>query len=156
MPPTPRVQPVVTVVDEEVPVEVVVVTESRLAIVNPLEVEVNLPFQKLGVKLLSDRQERDDSKTMFVKNLPFKATEDSIWELFGDNVKSVRLPTDRETGRVKGFGYVEFNSIESLDAAVGESWELEGRQLTVDKAGNKPSGMSRETLFALFLLIISN
>ena len=77
---------------------------------------------------------------MFVKNLPFRATEDSIWELFGDNVKSVRLPTDRETGKVKGFGYVEFNSIESLDAAVGESWELDGRQLTVDKAGNKPSG----------------
>ena len=141
MPPTPRVQPVVTVADEAVAVEVVVVTESRLAIVNPLEVEVNLHFYKLGVKLLSDRQERDDSKTMFVKNLPFKATEDSIWELFGDNVKSVRLPTDRETGRVKGFGYVEFNSIESLDAAVGESWELEGRQLTVDKAGNKPSGI---------------
>ena len=78
---------------------------------------------------------------MFVKNLPFKATEDSIWELFGDNVKSVRLPTDRETGRVKGFGYVEFNSVESLDAAVGESWEMDGRSLTVDKAGNKPSGM---------------
>ena len=44
MPPTPRVQLVVTVADEAVAVEVVVVTESRLAIVNPLEVEVNLPF----------------------------------------------------------------------------------------------------------------
>ena len=78
--------------------------------------------------------------TMFVKNLPFRATEDSIWGLFGDDVKNVRLPTDRETGRVKGFGYVEFNSVSSLEAAVGKSWELEGRELTVDKAGNKPSG----------------
>ena len=80
--------------------------------------------------------------TMFVKNLPFRATEDSIYSLFGDGVKSVRLPTDRETGRVKGFGYVEFSSAGSLDAAVGKSWELEGRELHVDKAGNKPSGMS--------------
>ena len=78
--------------------------------------------------------------TMFVKNLPFAATEDSIYELFGDGVKSVRLPTDRETGRVKGFGYVEFNSVESLESAVKETWELDGRSLTVDKAGNKPSG----------------
>ena len=77
---------------------------------------------------------------MFVKNLPFRATEDSIWGLFGDDVKNVRLPTDRETGRVKGFGYVEFNSVGSLEAAVGKCWELEGRELTVDKAGNKPSG----------------
>ena len=34
-----------------------------------------------------ERRERDDSSTMFVKNLPFAATEDSISELFGDSVK---------------------------------------------------------------------
>ena len=53
----------------------------------------------------------------------------------------MRLPTDRETGRVKGFGYVEFDSVASLESAIEAGpYELEGRNLTVDKAGNKPSG----------------
>merc|ERR1712131_548304 len=53
-----------------------------------------------------ERQERDDSATMFVKNIPFSADQDSLGALF-ENVKSFRLPTDRDTGRMKGFGYIE-------------------------------------------------
>ena len=73
-----------------------------------------------------DSRKYDDSMTLFVLNLPNKATGDSVLELFGDNAKSVRILTDR-------YGLVVFNSIESLDAAIGESWELNGRQLTVTK-----------------------
>merc|ERR1712131_79788 len=58
---------------------------------------------------VGERQERDDSATMFVKNIPFSADQDSLGALF-ENVKSVRLPTDRDTGRMKGFGYIEFDS----------------------------------------------
>ena len=88
-----------------------------------------------------ERQERDDSCTMFVKNFPWSANEDSIAELFGDCVKSVRLPTDRDTGKMKGFGYIEFDSVGSLDSAISAGpYEMEGRSLHVDKAGNKPSG----------------
>ena len=49
--------------------------------------------------------------------------------------------TDRDTGRMKGYGYVEFYSTDSLQTAVsGGSYELDGRDLTVDKAGGRPSG----------------
>ena len=55
--------------------------------------------------------------------------------------KKVPSPIYLETGRVKGFGYVEFDSVGSLDSALGAGpYELGGRSLTVDKAGNKPSG----------------
>ena len=85
-------------------------------------------------------QERDDSATMFVKNIPFSADQDSLGALF-ENVKSVRLPTDRDTGRMKGFGYIEFDSTASLDAAIAAGpYNMDGRDLTVDKAGNRPSG----------------
>ena len=50
------------------------------------------------------------SAVLFVGNLSFDANEDSLWEHFADygDVKSVRAPTDRESGRPKGFAYVEF------------------------------------------------
>ena len=77
---------------------------------------------------------------MFVKNIPFSADQDSLGALF-ENVKSVRLPTDRDTGRMKGFGYIEFDSTASLDAAIAAGpYNMDGRDLTVDKAGNRPSG----------------
>ena len=66
--------------------------------------------------------------TMVVENLPYKATGDSILELFGNNAKSVQIATNR-------FGFVNFNSNESRDAAIDKSWELDGCQLRVDKTG---------------------
>ena len=73
--------------------------------------------------------------TMFVANVPFKATEDSISKLFGDDVKSVQLKGKRK-GINKAYGFVEFNSIESRDAAVGKSWEFDGHKLKVNKPPN--------------------
>lgn len=76
------------------------------------------------------------SQTLFVGNLSFDATEDVVWEFFGEHapVKSVRLPTDRETGRPKGFGYVEFESLDgattAFEAASGA--EIAGRMIRLD------------------------
>ena len=73
---------------------------------------------------------------MFVGNLPHKATKYSISKLFGHKVKSVRLIDKQKTKTV--YGFVDFNSIKSLDAAIGKSWELNGCQLTVEKAAKLP------------------
>jgi nucleolin len=75
------------------------------------------------------------SATLFVGNLSFGVTEDTVWTFFNEwGVKSVRLPTDRETGRPKGFGYVEFEDIEgakkAFEGAAGA--EIEGRAIRLD------------------------
>jgi RNA recognition motif-containing protein len=53
------------------------------------------------------------SATLFVGNLSFTSTEDSLYEAFADyNPQRVRIITDRDTGKMKGFGYLEFGSVE--------------------------------------------
>ncbi|KAL1747804.1 hypothetical protein HDZ31DRAFT_4508, partial [Schizophyllum fasciatum] len=77
----------------------------------------------------------EPSSTLFVGNLPWSATEDSVWGLFGDyGVKNVRLPTEFETGRPKGFGYVEFEDIEGAKKAYTAltGAELDGRNIRLD------------------------
>lgn len=84
------------------------------------------------------------SQTLFVGNLPFSATEDQVWEIFGEygKVSSVRLPTDKEDGRPKGFGYVEFLSQEdaskACEAGRGAGLEIDGRQLRLDFSTPRP------------------
>lgn len=75
------------------------------------------------------------SSTLFVGNLSFDVTEDTVWSFFNDyGVKHVRLPTDRDTGRPKGFGYVEFDDVDgakkAFEAANGA--EIEGRSIRLD------------------------
>ena len=57
----------------------------------------------------------EPASVLFVGNLSFDSTEDGLWEVFGEygEVKSVRLPTNPETGNPRGFGYVEYVDIES-------------------------------------------
>lgn len=85
------------------------------------------------------------SQTLFVGNLPFSATEDQVWEIFGEfgKVSSVRLPTDKEDGRPKGFGYVEFLNQEDAQKACeagrgGQGLEIDGRQLRLDFSTPRP------------------
>jgi RNA recognition motif-containing protein len=88
-------------------------------------------------------RERIQMKKIYVGNLPFSATEDDVRELFGryGEVESVNLITDRETGRARGFGFVEMaeedatNAIRSLD---GET--MDGRQLKVNEARPRGEG----------------
>lgn len=75
------------------------------------------------------------SSTLFIGNLSFSVNEDMVWESFNDyGVKNVRLPTDRDTGKFKGFGYVEFEDIDgakkAFDAMKGQ--EIDGRTIRLD------------------------
>lgn len=77
-------------------------------------------------------------KKLYVGNLPFSASEGSLEELFGAHgtVESARIITDRDTGRSKGFGFVEMASDEEAETAVNKlnGYEYEGRALTVNEA----------------------
>ena len=77
------------------------------------------------------------AKTIYVGNLPFSATEDQVRETFAKhgNVLSVKLISDRETGRPRGFGFVEMEDAEA-DAAVAElnGKDFGGRTLRVNEA----------------------
>ena len=76
-------------------------------------------------------------KSIYVGNLPFTATEDEVRDMFSPygNVSSVKLVTDRETGRPRGFGFVEMDD-ESADAAIKalDGKELGGRSLRINEA----------------------
>ena len=77
------------------------------------------------------------SKRLFVGNLSYQTTESDITELFeqAGEVESASIITDRETGRSKGFAFVEMAN-ESADKAITQfnGTELNGRALTVNEA----------------------
>ncbi len=82
---------------------------------------------------------------LYVGNLPFSASTDQIRELFarnGRNVTDVHLVTDRETGRPRGFGFVEMGSSDEADSAIRElnGTDFGGRALTVNEARERQSG----------------
>jgi cold-inducible RNA-binding protein len=75
---------------------------------------------------------------LYVGNLPFSSTEDSIKELFSEagTVTSATIIVDRDTNRSKGFGFIEMSSAEEATAAI-ESFngkDLDGRDLKVSLA----------------------
>jgi len=76
------------------------------------------------------------SNVLFVGNLSWDTTEDNVWEIFKEHgaVDSVRLPTDRETGKPKGYGYVEYSTVESAQAAIEalSGQEINGRNIRLD------------------------
>ncbi len=76
------------------------------------------------------------STNIFVGNLPFSATEEEIRDLFSANgtVESVKLITELETGRLRWFGFVEMASGGSEAIAALHEKDLDGRNLTVNKA----------------------
>ncbi|NJO78249.1 MAG: RNA-binding protein [Cyanobacteria bacterium RM1_2_2] len=76
--------------------------------------------------------------SIYVGNLSYQVTESDVTEVFAEygSVKRVQLPTDRETGRMRGFGFVEMNTDaeeqSAIDALDGAEWM--GRDLKVNKA----------------------
>lgn len=76
--------------------------------------------------------------TIYVGNLSYRATEADLKTVFTDygEVKRVVLPTDRETGRVRGFAFVDMIEDSQEDAAITEldGAEWMGRKLRVNKA----------------------
>ncbi len=90
-------------------------------------------------------------KKLYVGNLPFSARENEVEDFFAQygNVQSVNLISDRDTGKPRGFGFIEVElenpetDIQSLDGT-----EFMGRNLRVNEAvergGGKPRGRRRE------------
>jgi cold-inducible RNA-binding protein len=83
---------------------------------------------------------------IYVGNLPFSATEQQVEELFAayGEVVSVALPTDRETGRPRGFGFVEMSNEDATKAiAALNGKDFGGRQLNVNEARPREAGAGR-------------
>jgi RNA recognition motif-containing protein len=85
---------------------------------------------------------------LYVGNLPFSADESAVRSLFEQNerkVEEVKLITDRETGRPRGFGFVEMGSSEDADKAIRDlnGHELDGRQLNVNEARERSNSGGR-------------
>lgn len=78
---------------------------------------------------------------MYVSNLSFHTVEDDLRKLFGQfgSVSSVKIITDRETGRSRGFAFVEMDAdTEAKEAMKGlNNKEIEGRALSVSEAREK-------------------
>jgi RNA recognition motif-containing protein len=80
---------------------------------------------------------------LYVGNLPFSATEDTVRALFAPygNVEKVALINDRETGRPRGFGFVEMSSADAQTAMQAlNGKDFGGRPLKVNEAQDKPRG----------------
>lgn len=77
------------------------------------------------------------SKSLYVGNVPWSTTEDGVRELFEQfgPVTSIRWITDRDTGRFRGFCFVEMNDADADKAIAGlNDKEMEGRTLRVNEA----------------------
>lgn len=78
------------------------------------------------------------SKKLFVGNLSFSVTDQILSELFAEcgAVESAKVIFDRDSGRSKGFGFVEFATPEEAQKAISKynGFEYEGRALTVNEA----------------------
>ncbi|MGA3185878.1 MAG: RNA-binding protein [Bryobacteraceae bacterium] len=80
-------------------------------------------------------------KNIFVGNLSFGVTEDAVRSLFEQygTVERVSIVTDRDTGRAKGFGFVEMTGDAEAERAISSlnGQELDGRNLTINEARPK-------------------
>jgi len=87
------------------------------------------------------------SDTLFVGNLPFSASEDALRDMFSEqgSILGIRLPTDPDSGRPKGFGYIQFSSIDEAKAAHGalNGQDLEGRSIRLDFSTPRPANGDR-------------
>ena len=88
------------------------------------------------------------SKTLYVGNVPWSTTEDAVRELFSQHgeVSNVRWITDRDTGRFRGFCFVDMEEA-GADAAIAalHDYELDGRKLRVNEAQERRSGGRRNS-----------
>jgi cold-inducible RNA-binding protein len=86
-------------------------------------------------------QKESEMKNIFVGNLSFGATEDSVRSMFEAHgtVDRVSIVTDRDTGQARGFGFVEMSDNASGDRAIAalNGAELDGRALNVNEARPK-------------------
>lgn len=79
---------------------------------------------------------------VYVSNIPWAAEKDEIAEFFGEGVVEVHLPMDRETGRPRGFAFIEFETDEQANAAIlnKNGARMGGRELRVSEAHERKDG----------------
>ncbi|MBI4666259.1 MAG: RNA-binding protein [Nitrospinae bacterium] len=77
-------------------------------------------------------------KKLYVGNLSYKTRDEELRTLFAEagGVVAVKILTDRETGRSRGFGFVEMESEEAAEAAIAkfDGYNMDGRRLKVDES----------------------
>lgn len=87
------------------------------------------------------------AKKIYVGNLPFATTDEELEGLFAEHGKviSAKVITDRETGRSRGFGFVEMEDAAAADEAIRafDGKEMGGRPLRVNEARERGSGPPR-------------
>jgi RNA recognition motif-containing protein len=81
------------------------------------------------------------AKRIYVGNLPFRSTAEEVRQLFGQygDVTSVDIVTDRETGRSRGFCFVEMENADDAINALND-YDMDGRKLRVNEARPRGSG----------------
>ncbi len=88
-------------------------------------------------------------KQIYVGNIPYSKTEEDLQSLFAEfgEVNSVQFVNDRETGRFRGFGFVEMADGARADEAISdlEGKEFDGRTLRVNEARPRPARPPRDT-----------
>ena len=84
------------------------------------------------------------SKKIYIGNLPFSSTEDELRAVFERHgrVESVNVITDRDSGRPRGFAFVEMDEASAADDAIRalDGSELGGRSLRVNEAQDRSGG----------------
>lgn len=82
-------------------------------------------------------------KKIYVGNLPYEVTDDDLRDMFSTfgSIAEIKLITDRETGRSKGFSFVEFDDESSVEGALTmNGQDYKGRPLKVSLAREKTGG----------------
>ena len=120
---------------------------------NPTTVAISLFIGALIAPFLSKASSTNNSndvtidnnvKTLYVGNLPYRANESSVRELFAEQgtVHSVRLMKDKHTGKRRGFGFVEMSAGDADNAVTAlNDTEFQQRTLKVREAKDRPEKM---------------
>ncbi|EMR09068.1 hypothetical protein PNEG_02838 [Pneumocystis murina B123] len=88
------------------------------------------------------------SDTLFIGNLSFKANEEAVRTAFSriGGIVEIRLPTNRKTGQLKGFGYIQFSSIEDAEKAIEMNGHfISGRPIRLDFSTKKNNNTAHAT-----------
>ncbi|WBW73022.1 RNA-binding protein Rnp24 [Schizosaccharomyces osmophilus] len=107
------------------------------------------PKSAMPSKTIARQQSRNPpSPVIFVGNLPFDATEDLLREHFGQagGIRRVRLMTFEDSGKCKGFGFVDFHDVETSMKAMArshESWRLEYGEDRSKRTRKAPDSVAR-------------
>ncbi|ELQ74095.1 putative Nucleotide-binding, alpha-beta plait, RNA recognition motif domain protein, partial [Trachipleistophora hominis] len=103
----------------------------------------------LDCQIVIDTPKKAGNFCLFVKNLPYTATVDDIKKVFAKyNVKNVRLPTDEDEERNRGFCFIEFNTEQDMRKVLNNKFNMDERKLFInepkDKRDRGNGGFSRD------------